>query len=69
MGYPHVFFYQNTWEVVNRLKELVPMIVLPYQIWFFSDCSIHQYIIVAQETVHSMKHIQGKQGFLSLSLI
>jgi len=48
--------------VVNRLKELIPLIISPYQTDFIPRRSIQKNIVVAQEMIHNMPKMNGKEG-------
>lgn len=54
--------------IVNRLKPLMDKLVSPYQTSFVPRRSIHDNIVVAKETVHSMKKMQGQKGYMILKV-
>jgi hypothetical protein len=54
--------------VVNRLKDLIPVIVPPFQTGFVLGRSIHEHIVVAQELLHSMNHMIGKTGYFAIKV-
>lgn len=54
--------------VVNRLKPLLPDIISPNQTGFIPTRSIHENIIVAQEMMHSMRKIRGRNGFFVIKV-
>lgn len=53
--------------VVNRLKELMPLIISPFQTGFVPGRHIHENIVVAQEMAHAMNCLIGKMGYLQSS--
>lgn len=54
--------------IVNRLKPLMPVIISPYQTGFIPTRSIHENIIVAQELLHSMRRMRGRNGFFAIKV-
>lgn len=54
--------------VVNRLKPLLPDIISPNQTGFIPTRSIHENIVVAQEMMHSMRKIRGRNGFFVIKV-
>ena len=55
--------------VANRLKRILPNLILKSQSAFQSDKAISDNILVAFETLHHMKnHKSKKMGFLALKL-
>lgn len=54
--------------VVNRLKPLLPHIISPNQTGFIPTRSIHENIVVAQEMMHSMRKIRGRNGFFVIKV-
>lgn len=49
--------------VVNRLKPLLLDIISLNQTGFIPSRSIHENIIIAQEIIHSMRKMRGRNGF------
>lgn len=54
--------------IVNRLKPIMPSIISPYQTGFIPTRSIHENIVVAQELLHSMGKMRGKNGFFAIKV-
>jgi hypothetical protein len=54
--------------VVNILKELIPLIISPYQTGFIPRHSIHENIVVAQEMIHNMWKMNGKEGYFAIKV-
>ncbi|CAJ2654248.1 unnamed protein product [Trifolium pratense] len=54
--------------IVNRIKPLLDGIISPYQSSFIPGRTIHHYIIVAQEMVHSMARMKGNKMFMSIKI-
>lgn len=54
--------------VVNRLKPIMTDIISPFQIGFISQRSIHENIIVAQEMLHSMHKMRGKNSIFTIKV-
>ncbi|GAU31728.1 hypothetical protein TSUD_215290 [Trifolium subterraneum] len=54
--------------IVNRLKPLIPNIISPYQTGFIPTRSIHENIVVAQEMVHSMSKMRGRNGYVAVKV-
>lgn len=53
--------------VSNRLKPHLPNIVSPFQTGFIHTRSIHENIIVAQERLHSMRKMKGRNDFIAIN--
>jgi hypothetical protein len=49
--------------VVNRLKEIIPKVVSPYQTGFVPGRNISENIVIAHEMLHNMTRIKSKVGF------
>ena len=62
--------YKNFSKVLaNRLKKLLPIIITEHQSAFTKDCLITNNILVAFETLHSMKKYKsGDNSFMALKL-
>lgn len=55
--------------LANRLKDIMPHIILEHQSPFLSDHLISYNILMAFETLHHMRnHNKGKTGFIALKL-
>lgn len=54
--------------IVERLKNVMPKLVSPFQSGFMSGRSIQKNIIVAREIVHCMKNLKGKKGFFAIKV-
>lgn len=54
--------------LANRLKEVLPKIISPWQAGFVPGRTIQENSIVAQELVHSMKHKKGKKGLVAIKV-
>lgn len=54
--------------IVNRLKEVIPGIVSPYQTGFVPRRKIQENIIIAQEMAHNMAKRRGKLGFFAIKV-
>lgn len=52
--------------IVNRLKEVLLQLISPNQTSFVPGRHIEDNVIFAQEAIHSMSEIQGKQGYMIL---
>ena len=54
---------------VNRLKEVLPAIISPFQSAFIQGCLITDNVLVAYETLHT-KHFRmyDKSGFMAVKL-
>ena len=63
-------FYKNFSKVLaNRLKKILPNIISKHQSAFTKNQSIFDNILVAFETLHSMKkHKTGKTGYIVVKL-
>jgi hypothetical protein len=54
--------------IVNRLKEIIPKVVSPYQTGFVSGRNITENIVIAQEMLHNMTRIKSKVGFFVIKV-
>jgi hypothetical protein len=54
--------------VVERLKECISRLISPFQTGFVPGRNIHENIIVAKETVHSMNKMKGKRGAFAIKV-
>jgi hypothetical protein len=54
--------------VVERLKECISRLISPFQTGFVPGRNIHENIIVAKQTVHSMKKMKGKRGAFAIKV-
>ncbi|WCJ40291.1 DNAse I-like superfamily protein [Euphorbia peplus] len=54
--------------IANRLKPLMPQLVLPQQTSFVAGRNITDNIIIAQEAIHSMRKKNGKSGWMALKV-
>ena len=60
------FFFK---VLTNRLKDVMPHIILEHHSAFLSDHLIFDNILVAFKTLHHMRnHNKGKTGFMALKL-
>jgi len=64
----NVIYKILTKTIVNRLKPIIPNVISPYQTGFIPGRDIHENIIIAQEVVHSMKRMKGKNGFFMIKV-
>lgn len=62
----NVIYKVLTKIVVNRLKDLMPNIMYPFQNGFVPTRSIHENNVVDQEMIHNMNKMKGKTDFFSL---
>jgi hypothetical protein len=54
--------------IVNRLKEIIPKVVSPYQTGFVPGRNITENIVIAQEMLHNMTRIKSKVGFFVIKV-
>jgi hypothetical protein len=54
--------------MVNRLKQIVPNVVSPFQIEFVPGRNITENILIAQEMLHSMTKMKSKLGFFVIKV-
>lgn len=54
--------------VIDRLKSIMPKVVLPNQVSFIPRRYITDNIIIAQEIAHSMKNKKGKKSWMALKI-
>lgn len=54
--------------IVERLKNVMPKLVSPFQSGFILGRSIQKNIHVAREIVHCMKNLKGKKGFFVIKV-
>ncbi|WCJ44200.1 RNA-directed DNA polymerase (reverse transcriptase)-related family protein [Euphorbia peplus] len=54
--------------IANRLKPLMPSMVLPHQTSFVVGRNITDNIIIAQEAIHSMRNKTGRNGWMALKV-
>lgn len=54
--------------MVERLKDIVPRVVSPYQSGFVPGRRIQENIVIAQEMAHSMAKMRGKNGFFAIKV-
>lgn len=63
-----VTFEILTKVIVNRLKEVLPQLVLLNQTSFVPCKHIQENIVIAQEAIHSMSKLQGKHGYMIIKI-
>lgn len=54
--------------IVNRLKDVLPQLVLPNQTSFVPCRYIQNNVIIVQEAIHLMSKFQEKQGCVILKI-
>lgn len=54
--------------IVNRLKEVIPLVISPFQAGFVPGRCIQENIVIAQEISHSMRNMNGKRGFFAIKV-
>jgi hypothetical protein len=54
--------------MVNRLKQIVPNVVSPFQTGFVPGRNITKNILIAQEMLHSMTKMKSKLGFFVIKV-
>ncbi|KAK2417953.1 hypothetical protein QL285_040194 [Trifolium repens] len=54
--------------VVNRLKQIVPKVVSPFQTGFVPGRNITENIVIAQEMLHTMTKMRSKLGFFVIKV-
>jgi hypothetical protein len=54
--------------VVERLKNVIPKIISPFQTGFVPGRNIHENIVVAKEMIHSMQKMKGKKGYFAIKV-
>jgi ribonuclease HI len=54
--------------VVERLKNLIPKLVSPFQTGFVPGRNIHENIVVASEMAHSMYRMKGRKGYFAVKV-
>uniref|UniRef100_A0A2N9ET81 Reverse transcriptase domain-containing protein n=2 Tax=Fagus sylvatica TaxID=28930 RepID=A0A2N9ET81_FAGSY len=68
-GFPGLF-YRHYWSIVgvSRLRPLLGKLIDPAQTAFVPNRWITENVVLAQEIVHSFKHMKKKRGFLGMKL-
>lgn len=64
----NVLFKIITKAMVRRLKQVMVKLIGPAQSSFIPGRLINDNIVVVQEAIHSMRHKQGKKGWMILKL-
>ena len=54
--------------LVNRIRPLLSKLIDPAQVAFVPNRWISENVVIAQEVVHSFKHMKKKQGYLGVKL-
>jgi hypothetical protein len=54
--------------MVNRLKQIIPKVVSPFQTGFVPGRNITENIVIAQEMLHSMTKMRSKVGFFVIKV-
>lgn len=52
--------------MIERLKLVLPKLILPFQLAFVSGHAIQDNYIVATEIFHCMNHMQGRGGWMAI---
>jgi hypothetical protein len=67
-GLCNVTYKLVTKVIANRLKDLMPKVVSPFQSSFVPGRHSKDNIIIAQEMIHSMKGLKGRKQFMTIKL-
>ncbi|KAK4258548.1 hypothetical protein QN277_004989 [Acacia crassicarpa] len=54
--------------LVNRIKDILPLVIAPTQCSFVPGRHSSDNIIVAQEVIHTMRSMRKKKGFLAIKI-
>ncbi|KAE8691145.1 hypothetical protein F3Y22_tig00110893pilonHSYRG01320 [Hibiscus syriacus] len=54
--------------IVRRIKQVMPILIMPNQTSFVAGRSITENIIINQEVIHSMRQLKTKQGWMAIKM-
>lgn len=63
-----VLFKLITKVIVNRMTKIMQYVIAPTQVSFIIGRSIIDYVIVVQESFHSMNTANGKTGWMAIKV-
>lgn len=68
IGLCNVTYKIITKAIVNRIKPLLPILTSNTQTSFVPGRQITDNIVIVQEVLHTMKHKQGRKGFMTIKI-
>lgn len=68
IGLCNMVYKVLTKTLVNKIKSMLPHLISINQSSFVPGRHIINNIVVAQELIHTMKHLKGRKGFMALKI-